>query len=114
MRHTLVVSLLLLFGACSSTAQRADFAKEALLRLCESDLEHIVATTNPKALHAEPYFKIVETSEYGDRSLFQFRAVVDFYHMDIEPITFKIRRKYRFHRNKRQWERYHNELIRAD
>ncbi|MGM0443291.1 MAG: hypothetical protein ACQEQV_03805 [Fibrobacterota bacterium] len=108
-----ILILLLFAGGCRNTVD-PDFAQKSLETICRDDLQYIVENTDREIRREDPRYEIVHTKEYGETSLFRYLAVVDFYYMDMESVSFKIRRKYRYHVQKRQWERFTNEMVQED
>jgi hypothetical protein len=102
---------LLLFLSCSDSIDPR-IAKESLKQVCRDDLEYLVENTRPQGRRDDPYYDIVEITTYDNRSLLKYKAVVDFYYLNLEPVNYKIQREYGFHIGKRQWERYSNEFKR--
>ncbi|MGM0461711.1 MAG: hypothetical protein ACQEQ4_04745 [Fibrobacterota bacterium] len=108
----IVLTLLLLLSCSDSIDPR--IARERLKQLCRDDLEYLVDNTASEGRRDDPYYDIVEITSYDNRSILKYKAVVDFYYLNLEPVNYKIKREYGFHIGKREWVRYSNEFKRID
>jgi hypothetical protein len=74
--------------------------------IVKDDLEEIIKDTPEKDLMDSPYYSIISYEE-NKKGKYTVKAEVDYFFF--KSVKVKIRRKYRFYKAYKKWERYTNE-----
>jgi hypothetical protein len=103
-RWFLTVVIFSVLTGCMSESDTV--VRRKLEVILKDDLATVVSEVKPEIQADKPVYSVIQYTSYT-KSIYSAKAVVDFYLF--KSVKVKMVRKYRYHSQAKQWERYLNE-----